>query len=269
MSRTADLDAPLDPREELGSMDDEFNKLTYDIDVCTERFMQIQTNMTTALHRYQWCGCVGMEAHMLGRLVHASIDIGLTMPQVEFLQQRLPDLQLMENDMWESTEEMEPHLDDLLRPRSSAKENHVYDNTEENLAITPLLEECTLDQPSHEERGPVALPMVGLEIVDKFIYLANEVADITHKFMRLQTTMTTALERYKKLILLCDRIAYTERVVLAAQHIGFDSQQRLYVERKIPDLLLMAEVSWAQCLEIKPHIPNILQSMDNQLKYLD
>ena len=66
-------------------MDDEFNKLANDIDVCMERFMQLQTNMTTTLDRYQWCGLDGMDAHMLGRLVHASIDIGLTIPQVEFL----------------------------------------------------------------------------------------------------------------------------------------------------------------------------------------
>ena len=41
--------------------------------------------MATALERYQRCLLVGMQAHMLGRLVHVAEHIGLTIPQVEFL----------------------------------------------------------------------------------------------------------------------------------------------------------------------------------------
>ena len=128
----------------MRSMDDEFNNLAHDIDVCTDWFMQLQTNMTTALDRYKGCRLVGMNAHMLGRLVVVIINVGLTIPQVEILQQRLPDLYLIENVMWEAThwQAIEPHLDDLLHLDSEAMVNHVYDNTEENLPITPLLEAC-------------------------------------------------------------------------------------------------------------------------------
>ena len=137
-----DPDRPLDPTMDMRSMDDKFINLANDIDVCTERFMQLQTNLTTALDRYQECRLVGMDAHMLGRLVHATIDIGLTIPQVEFLQQRVPDLYLIENSMWEAIQEILPHLDDLLHPDLEAMVNHGYDNTEENLPITTLLEAC-------------------------------------------------------------------------------------------------------------------------------
>ena len=112
--QTTDPDCPLDPSTEMRSMDNEFHNLAYDIDVCTERFMQLQTNMTSALDRYQGCRMVGMDAHMLGRMVHAAIDIGLTIPQMEFLQERVPYLRHMENSMWEATQEIFPHLDDLL-----------------------------------------------------------------------------------------------------------------------------------------------------------
>ena len=151
--QTADPDRPLDLPMEMWSMDDKFNNLAYDIDVCTKWFMQLQTNMTTALDRYQGCRLVGMDAHMLGRLVLATIDIGLTIPQAEILQQRLPDLYLIENVMWEATQAIKPHLDDLLHLDSEASVNHVYDNTEENLPITPLLEACRLAQPFDEEKA--------------------------------------------------------------------------------------------------------------------
>jgi hypothetical protein len=42
--------------------------------------MQLKANMTTALDRYKGCHLVGMNAHMFGRLVLATIDIGLTIP---------------------------------------------------------------------------------------------------------------------------------------------------------------------------------------------
>ena len=140
---------------------------------------------------------------------------------------------------------------------------------EENLPLTPLLEACRVDQPSHEERGPVEPPMGERAIDNVFNHLAKEIDEVTDKFMRLQTTMTTALERYTKCLLLSDRIYNLERVVLAAQHIGFDSQQMGYIESKIPDLVYMEKVAWAQSLEIKPHLENIYESMDNQLKNLD
>ena len=77
--------------------------------------MQLQTNMTTALDIYQGCCLVEMDAHMLGRLVHATIDVELTIPQVEFLQRRVLNLYLMENVMSKVTQEIKPHLDDLIQ----------------------------------------------------------------------------------------------------------------------------------------------------------
>ena len=152
--------------------------------------------------------------------------------------------------MWEATQEIKPHLDDLLHPDLETMVNHVYDNMEENLPITPLLEACRVDQPSHEERGAVEPPMGERAIDDEFIHLAKEINEVTNKFMRLQTTMTTAMERYTKCLLLNDRIYNLEKVVLAAQHIGFDSQLMGYIESKIPDLVYMEKVVWAQSLEI-------------------
>ena len=70
-------------------------------------------------------------------------------------------------------------------------------------------------------------------------------------------------------MLLNDRIYNLERVVLAAQHIGFDSQQMACIESKIPDLVYMEKVTWEQYLELKPHLENIFESMANQLKNLE
>ena len=106
-------------------------------------------------------------------------------------------------------------------------------------------------------------------IDDEFNYLAKEIDIITGNFMRLQTSMTTALERYTGCLLLSDRIYNLERVVLVAQHIGFDSQQMAYIERKIPYLVLMEKVTWEQSLEIKPHLKNIFEMMANQLKNVE
>ena len=206
--QTTDPDRPLDLPMEMRSMDDKFNNLAHDIDVCTEWFMQLQTNMTTALDRYiKGCRLVGMDAHMLGRLVLAIIDVGLTIPQVEILQQRLLDLYLIENDMWEATQSIEPHLDALL---------HLDLEAEENLPITPLLEACQIDQPIDEERGPVEPTMGESTIDDEFNYLASEIDEVTGQFMILQKTMTTALERYTRCIWLSGRIYDLEMVVLAA-----------------------------------------------------
>ena len=130
--QTAHPVRPFYPPMEMRSMDEEFINLANDIDVCTERFMELQTTMTkdAMLDTCQGCRLVGMDAHMLGRLVHAAIEIGLTIPQVEFLWQRVLDLHFMENVMWEATQEIKPHLYDILQPESLVMVNHVYDNTE-------------------------------------------------------------------------------------------------------------------------------------------
>ena len=250
MQTWIDPDRPSNLPAEMRSLDDQFNNLVFDIDVCTERFMQLQTNMTTALDRYKGCCMVGMDAHMLGRLVLAIIDIGLTIQQVEKLQQRLLDLYLIDNDMWEATQAIEHHLDDLLHIDSEAMVNHVYDNMEENLPITPLLEACQIAQPVDEERGPVEPTMGECTIDDEFKYLASEIDEVTGQFMSLQKTMITTLERYTRCLLLSGRIYDLEMVVLAAEHIGFDSQQKAYIESKIPDLVYMENVTWEQSLEI-------------------
>ncbi len=267
--QTADPDRPLDPQMETRCMDLEFHNLAHDIDVCTERFMRLQTNMTTALDRYQGCRLVGMDAHMLGRLVHATVDIGFTTSQVEFLHQRLPDLDHMEKSMWEAAQEIEPHLHDLLDSDPEHMLNHVFDKPEENLPITPLLEACRLAQPYDKEVGPVEPTISEFCLHEEFNYLATEIDEVTHNFMRLQTTMTTALERYTKCLLLNDRIYHLEMVVIAAENIGFDSQEKAYIESKIPNLLYMEKVTWEQSLEIKPHLENLyhpdFEMMDSQL----
>ena len=166
----------------------------------------------------------------------------------------------------EATREIEPHLHDILQPESLAMVNHVYDHTEENLPFPPLLAPCQMDQPIHEERGQVDPPWGERTIDDEFNYLAEEIDDVTGKFMRLQTTMTTALERYTKCLLLSDRIYTLENVVLAAENIGFDPQQKGYIESRIPDLVYMEKVAWEQSLEIRPHLPNIFESMANEYR---
>ena len=264
--QTVDPNRPLDQPMEMRSMDDEFNNLANDIDVCTDRFMQLQTNMTIALDRYQGCRMVGMDAHVLGRMVHVAIDIGLTSAQVEILRQCVPDLHMMENSMWEATQKIKPHLDDLLQPGTNEMVNHVHDNTDEilNLVITPELEACRLAQPHDEERGPVEPPMGECFIDTEFNYLAHEIEAVTGSFMNLQKTMTTALERYTKCLLFNNRIYNLEMVVLAAQHLGFDNHQMAYIERAILDLVYMEKVTWEQSLEIKPHLENIFEAMANQ-----
>jgi len=262
--QTSEPERPLGLPMERKSMDDEFNNLASDIDVCMERFMQLQAYMTTALDRYKGCRLVGMDAHMLGRLVVHSADIGLTIPQVEALQQRLPYLHLIENDMWEATQAIEPHLDDLLRCDSEDMLDHVYDNTGENLPITPLLEACHIADPQNDE-GDIVEPTMGERTIDdEFSYLASEIQDVTREFMELQRTMTTALQRYTGTLLLSDRIHRLCMLVLTAEHIGFDSRQKAYLGSKIPDLDYMEKVTWEQSREIKPHLANIFESMGKQ-----
>ena len=260
----ADPDRPSHLPMEMRSLDNEFNNLAYDIDVCTVRFMQLQANMTNALDRYKGCRLVGMDAHMLGRLVNYSVDIGLTAQQVEILQQRVPDLYLIENEMWEATQAIEPHVDDLRHRGAEDMVNHVYENTEENLPITPMLEACQIAEPYESERGTVETTMGERTIDDEFNYLASEIYDVTHEFMGLQRTMTTALQRYTACLLLSDRIHHLCMVVIAAEHIGFDSRQKAYIESAIPDLAFMEKHTWEQSREIKPHLENIFESMANQ-----
>jgi hypothetical protein len=92
-------------------------------------------------------------------------------------------------------------------------------------------------------------------------YVATMIQDVTREFMGLQRTMTTALQRYTGTILLCDRIHHLCMLVLAAEHIGFDSRQKAYLGSKIPDLDYMEKATWEQSREIKPHLPNIFESM--------
>ena len=203
-------------------------------------------------------------AHMLGRLVNYSVDIGLTAQQVEILQQRVPDLYLIENEMWEATQAIEPHLDDLLHRDSEDMVNHVYENTEENLPITPLMEACQIAEPFERERGPVEPTLEERILDDEFNYLASEIHEVTREFMGLQRTMTTALRRYTDCLLLSDRIHHLLMVVIAAEHIGFDSHQKACIESAIPDLAYMENMSFLQSREIKPHLANIFESMANQ-----
>ena len=114
-----------------------------------------------------------------------------------------------------------------------------------------------MDQASDFEDGQVD-PLMGESTNDyEFNFLAEEIDILTANFMRLQTTMTTALERYMWCLLLSERIYDLEMVVLAAQHIGFDSPQMAYIESKIPNLVYMEQVTWEQSLEIKPHLENL------------
>ena len=66
--------------------------------------------------------------------------------------------------------------------------------------------------------------------------------------MQLQKTMTNALDRYTRCLLISDCIYDLQMVVLAAQHIGFHSQQMAYLERWIPDLVYMERVAWEHSL---------------------
>ena len=58
-----------------------------------------------------------------------------------------------------------------------------------------------MDQPIHEERGPVEPSLGELIVDDEFNYLAEDIDEVTGKFMRLQTTMTIAVKRYQCLLL--------------------------------------------------------------------
>ena len=129
------------------------------------------------------------------------------------------------------------------------------DKTEDNPPpITPLLELCGMDQPPDEERGPLEPPMGERTVDDELNYLIEEIDTVMGSFLRLQTTMTTALERYQGCLLLRAQIHSLERVVLAAEHLGYDSQQMAYIKRKIPYLCLMEKIMWDSYEEIKPHL---------------
>ncbi len=137
--------------------------------------------------------------------------------------------------------------------------------------MQPYLGERTIDdevypftQPIHEESGPVEPYPGEFSVDDEFNYLAEDIAEVTHDFMRIQKTMTTALDRYTRCILLSDRIYDLQNEVLAVQHIGFDSQQMAHIESMIPNLVYMEKGLWEQSLEIRPHLPNIFESMGKE-----
>ena len=128
-------------------------------------------------------------------------------------------------------------------------------------------------QAPHEEYG-LEEPELGERTVDdEFNFIVDEVEVLTEYFMRLQNTMTRALERYRWCLLLSQRIYDFEMVVLACEHIGFDSQQKAYIESKIPDLVEMEKIAWEQSLEIKPHLENLyhpdFEMMDNELNNVE
>ena len=123
--QSPDPDAPLDPPMGELCIDDEFKFLAMQIDECTGYFLRLQKTMTTALERYEGCLLVGMQIHMLGRVVRAAEHIGLSVPQLEFIHHHIPDLWLMETIMWEALEEIEPHLEYLLHPNIDMMVNHV------------------------------------------------------------------------------------------------------------------------------------------------
>jgi hypothetical protein len=120
------------------------------------------------------------------------------------------------------------------------------------------MEACRLDK-ACDEVDAHCEPLLGESAVDfEFRFLAVEIDALTANFMRLQRTMTTALERYTWCLLLCERLHDLKEVVIAAENIGFDSQQKAYIAGKIPDLLLMEDVVWYQSRQIKPHLENLL-----------
>jgi hypothetical protein len=61
--------------------------------------------MTITLKRYYGCLMVGMQAHMLGKVVLASEHVGLAISQLHCVQWHIQDLCLMETIMWEANEE--------------------------------------------------------------------------------------------------------------------------------------------------------------------
>lgn len=65
---------------------------------------------------YDKCSCehfecilVGMQAHMLWKVVRVAKHIGLAVPQLEFVQRHIQDLCFMETNMWEAAHEIQTH----------------------------------------------------------------------------------------------------------------------------------------------------------------
>ena len=56
-----------------------------------------------------------MQAHILRKVVRIGEHIGLTFPHLEFVQQHIQDLCYMEMIMWETTHDIQPHLEYLLQ----------------------------------------------------------------------------------------------------------------------------------------------------------
>ena len=68
---------------------------------------------------------IGIDIHMLGRVVCAALEIGLSIQQLEFIDHHIPNLWLMETIMWEATQEIEPHLENLHHLDIDMMINHV------------------------------------------------------------------------------------------------------------------------------------------------
>ena len=83
--QSADPDAPLDPPNGSVMYWRHVNYFVVHIDECTWYFLRLQKSTTIALERYHGCLLVGMQIHMLGRVVPANEHIGLIVPQLEFI----------------------------------------------------------------------------------------------------------------------------------------------------------------------------------------
>ena len=83
---------------------DEFNFLAKEIDKRTCNFLWVQKTMTTTFERYYGCLLVGMQVHMVEKVVHDVEHVRLTVPQLE-LCSHVQDLCFMETIMWETTQE--------------------------------------------------------------------------------------------------------------------------------------------------------------------
>jgi hypothetical protein len=68
-----------------------------------------------------------MQAHMLEKMVPVAEHIGLTISQLEFVQQYIQYLCFMETIMWETTPENQPHLEYLLHPNIDMMVTYVND----------------------------------------------------------------------------------------------------------------------------------------------
>jgi len=115
------------PPLEMIIVDDKLNFLAKEIDKSTRIFLRVQKTMTTTLNIYYGCLWNGMQAHMLEKMVPVAEHIGLTISQLEFVQQYIQYLCFMETIMWETTPENQPHLEYLLHPNIDMMVTYVND----------------------------------------------------------------------------------------------------------------------------------------------